>query len=86
MQLYNLVGSSHMDTCMKDKQLQRLRATRRKVINSMLEFEAERDKLLFNDKGEYAPDWEAYTLLGNKSLNFIEEIEKIQKQIYELQN
>lgn len=52
----------------------------------MLAFEAERDKLLFNDKGEYAPDWDAYTLLSNKSLNFIEEIERIQKQIYELQN
>jgi len=66
--------------------IKKLRLKRKKVIEALQKHEAKRDKLLFNDKGEYAPDWEAYTLQGNKSLEMLDEWDSLSKQIYELQN
>jgi len=66
--------------------IKKLRLKRKKVIEALQKHEAKRDKLLFNNKGEYSPDWEAYTLQGNKSLEMFDEWDSLSKQIYELQN
>lgn len=68
-----------------DLQIKKLRLARKGVINALLKHEEKRDKLLLNEKGEYSPDWEAHKLQGKKSLEMIEEIDNLTKQIYELQ-
>lgn len=68
-----------------DLRLAKLKAIRKGIIKSFIRHEEKRDAINF-PQGKFVPDWDQYIVKGNKSTELLLEWERVQNQIYELQN